>query len=171
MSNKNSKEILKSLKINKNTNVFIRIENNHIWSEYESLFNTTTQNLILSTLEKSEQDKVCISLFLTDDVQMQEINFKWRNIEKPTNVLSFPNVNKFRENGRLNLGDIVISYNAVYNEAKERKIHFIDHFRHLLVHGILHLNGFEHDNVKSMSVMENLEIEILSNYGISNPYL
>ena len=47
----------------------------------------------------------------------------------------------------------------------------IDHFRHLLVHGILHLNGFEHDNVKSMSVMENLEIEILSNYGISNPYL
>jgi len=108
--------------------------------------------------------------FLTK-AEIQDMNKRFAGKNKPTNVLSFPNVNKFRENGRLNLGDIVISYNAVYNEAKERKIHFIDHFRHLLVHGILHLNGFEHDNVKSMSVMENLEIEILSNYGISNPYL
>ena len=171
MSSKYNQEKIKTLIIDQHTKIFVKFENYNLWSEHKAIFNKTTQNIILSSLNKRIQDKVSISILLTDDIKMREINLKWRSIDKTTNILSFPNINIFRENGILNLGDIVISFNTVLDEAKERKILFLDHFRHLLVHGVLHLLGFDHDNYKSMSIMENLEIEILSNYGIENPYL
>ena len=124
MSSKYNQEKIKTLIIDQHTKIFVKFANYNLWSEHKTIFNKTTQNIILSSLKKRIQDKVSISILLTDAIKMREINLKWRSVDKTTNILSFPNINIFRENGILNLGDIVISYNNVLDEAKERKILF-----------------------------------------------
>ena len=122
---------------------------------------------ILNTIKR----KVLISLMITNDKKMIDLNFKWRNIKKTTNVLSFPIKSKLIYDGYLLLGDIAISNNQVQLESKERKIEFKNHFNHLLLHGTLHLLGFDHKTKEEELFMEKLEVEILKKFQISNPYI
>ena len=97
------------------------------------------------------------------------LNFKYRQIDKPTNVLSFPAevIPQIEINF---LGDVVICAPVVIEEAKCQEKHVDDHWAHLLIHGLLHLQGYDHINEKDAEEMESLELELLNFLNISNPY-
>lgn len=105
-----------------------------------------------------------LSVVLCDDAYIQELNAEYRGKDKPTNVLSFPQDEDFH------LGDIVIAFETIKREADEQNKTFQDHFSHMLVHGFLHLLGYDHESDEEADVMENTEIQILGALGIKNPY-
>mgnify|MGYP003347068475 CR=1 FL=1 len=115
-----------------------------------------------------------VSLCLCDDLQMQQINRQHRQIDKATNVLSFPaydmpNHHLKRGTPAL-LGDIVIAAETATREAELLQIPVADHLMHLFVHGMLHLFGYDHIDNDMAETMESLEIKFLANIGIANPY-
>ena len=97
-----------------------------------------------------------------------ELNNCFRKINSATNVLSFPSNHKF--NNILFLGDIIFSIETILKEAKRDNKTVENHLIHLFVHAVLHLLGYEHDTEEQAKKMENLEIKILSNLQIDNPY-
>jgi probable rRNA maturation factor len=108
-----------------------------------------------------------LSLFLCDDARIRELNKSWRGIDKPTNVLSFPTAD---EGGDILLGDIVIAYETVEREAREQAIGVADHYAHMVVHGFLHLRGYDHEDDSEAEVMEDLERRALARLGLADPY-
>lgn len=105
------------------------------------------------------------SIRLTNDTGIQQLNRDFRQKDKPTNVLSFPHDDPEY------LGDIAISYETIKREAEEQGKDFIHHFTHMLIHGFLHLNGYDHETDAEAEEMESLEIKILADMGIENPYI
>ena len=134
-------------------------------------FGKIEKNLLEEAILKKTREKVLISIMLTDDKTMSYLNLKWRKKRKPTNILSFPTQQKFFYEKRLFLGDLAISNKKIFEEAKTKRIKPEDHFRHLLLHGTLHLIGYNHTKEGDAFIMENLEIEILKKFKIKNPYL
>lgn len=123
-------------------------------------------NLIYNKIIQEFEDangEICV--LLADDEKLHELNKTWRFIDKPTNVLSFPH-----DGGGQILGDIAISLQTLQKEAIEQNKSLQDHFAHLLIHGILHLLGFDHINEDEAIEMETIEIELLESLNISNPY-
>ncbi len=110
-----------------------------------------------------------ISILLSNDKKQHQLNLKWRNIDKSTNVLSFPQIEPFAPLSGL-LGDISFAYETITSECKQLNIEFSQHFTHLLVHGLLHLLGYDHQNEESARIMEDKEIKILKILAIGNPY-
>ncbi|WP_377297557.1 rRNA maturation RNase YbeY [Rhizobium sp. SGZ-381] len=112
-----------------------------------------------------------LSLVFTDDAAVREINAQWRDQDKPTNVLSFPAfpVTPGKMPGPM-LGDIVIARETVEREAVDLDKSFDDHLTHLMVHGFLHLFGYDHIKVDEAEKMEALETRILATLGLSDPY-
>ena len=108
------------------------------------------------------------TVVLTDDTEMRDLNRTWRGKDQPTNVLSFPAGDGPDETGAL--GDIVIAYETAEKEADETGIAFADHVSHLVVHGVLHLLGFDHMQEEEAERMENLERRALASIGIADPY-
>jgi len=88
----------------------------------------------------------------------------------PTNVLSFTNENKHSSSKNIILGDIALSFTTVQKESTQSKISFINHVKHLLIHGCLHLIGFDHETAIEAQKMEVLEVNILRRLGVPNPY-
>nr|WP_306264397.1 rRNA maturation RNase YbeY [Pararhizobium sp. IMCC3301] len=113
------------------------------------------------------------TVLLTDDAQVQDLNARFRNQDKPTNVLSFANEDEQpdADSGALYLGDIAISYDTVLREADETGKSLQDHLTHLIVHGVLHLAGFDHEDDAEAEDMEGQEVEILLGLGIVDPYM
>ena len=115
-----------------------------------------------------------VSLCLCDDLQMQQINRQHRQIDKATNVLSFPaydmRSDKIDPAVPALLGDIVIAAETVVREADAMQIPVADHLMHLFVHGMLHLFGHDHIEDDMAEAMETLEIQFLAEVGIANPY-
>ena len=112
-----------------------------------------------------------LSLLITDDRKLQTLNLDWRGKDKPTNVLSFPGQTiEVGETAGDFLGDIAVSIETTQREAKETGKSFADHFTHLIVHGFLHLFGYDHENDEDAEEMENLERNVLAELGISDPY-
>lgn len=117
-----------------------------------------------------------ISVTLTGDEQVRELNAKWRGKDKPTNVLSFPMADKLDlkratiADRELLLGDIVLARGVCELEAEEKGVQFQDHAMHLIVHGTLHLLGYDHLGDDEAAEMEALEIRALKRLGIANPY-
>lgn len=106
------------------------------------------------------------ALLLADDRTLQDLNSRFRGRDKPTNVLSFPSgggVDGF-------LGDIAIAFETCRREAVEQGIAFRCHAAHLIVHGLLHLAGHDHEREEEAERMESLETEILAQLGIADPY-
>lgn len=116
------------------------------------------------------RDAVEISLLLTDDAGIQELNRDWRNKDKPTNVLSFPAPAVPGIPGPRPLGDIAVAYETVAREAEEEKKPFENHLTHLLIHGLLHLLGYDHELEAEAEIMEGLEVKALASLGIADPY-
>ena len=110
-----------------------------------------------------------VSVLLTDDAHQQVLNREWRGIDKPTNVLSFPALEQDAPIEGL-LGDLSFARETVEREAAEMQLATRDHFVHLVVHGVLHLLGHDHQEEDEAVAMENLETEILAGLGIADPY-
>jgi probable rRNA maturation factor len=104
-----------------------------------------------------------LSLVLSDNAQVQVLNRDYRGKDAPTNVLSFP------QTGPL-LGDIVLARETVAREALEKGVSFEAHAVHLIIHGWLHLQGFDHQTDETAATMEAIEIAALARLGIDNPY-
>ncbi|USA46114.1 rRNA maturation RNase YbeY [Acinetobacter sp. C26M] len=115
-----------------------------------------------------------IGIACVDLAESHELNLQYREKDKPTNVLSFPSDIPEEMLSLLDaepLGDLVICIPVVLQEAAEQQKIPSDHFTHLLVHGVLHLLGFDHETSETEAEeMEALEIEILKKLGIANPY-
>ena len=116
-----------------------------------------------------------------DNRQIKQLNNKFRGKNCPTNVLSFPaslenyetkntltpgEANNFHE-----LGDIAIAFDICKKEATKSKVKFEHHVYHLIIHSVLHLLGFDHEEEKNASKMEKIEVQVLAKLGISDPYL
>ncbi len=113
-------------------------------------------------------DDAELSLVLTDDDRIRRLNRDWRGFDKPTNVLSFPGADE-DDPGPL-LGDVVVAFETTAREATEAGRSLDDHVAHLLVHGLLHLFGFDHETDAEAEEMEALETDILAGIGVADPY-
>jgi probable rRNA maturation factor len=108
-----------------------------------------------------------VTLVLTDDGEMRNLNRTWRGKDVPTNVLSFPS-------GEVGppgfLGDVLLALETVRKEAREQNLRLEDHSAHLVVHGVLHLLGFDHIDDEEAERMEELERAALASLGVADPY-
>ncbi len=118
-----------------------------------------------------------IAIRLTDDDEVHNLNRDFRGKDKPTNVLSFPQVQpdlleslSNSDDGEILLGDIVLARETCAREAEEKGVSLEDHATHLIVHGTLHLVGYDHMDDASAAAMEALEVKALASLGIANPY-
>ncbi|WP_426020570.1 rRNA maturation RNase YbeY [Brevundimonas sp. DWR2-3-1b1] len=107
-----------------------------------------------------------IVVLLTDDESVRELNARFRDKDRPTNVLSFP----APENAAPHLGDIVLAYGVCATEAQTQGKTLADHLSHLVVHGVLHLLGRDHEDDGEAEEMEAEEREILAQIGVADPY-
>jgi len=110
-----------------------------------------------------------LSIVLTNDAEQRILNRDWRGIDKSTNVLSFPQIEPFGAVQGL-LGDLILARETLVREAGEMGISFEDHFTHLVVHGFLHLLGYDHMDDDEALAMEGLETQILASLGVADPY-
>ena len=121
-------------------------------------------------LEFNHMSNYYCNIILMNDLLIKKFNKLYKKQNKSTDVLTF--VSKIKKNSVIEKHcDIVISAETTFNDAKENNKNFYDHFAHLIVHSILHINGYCHNNNKNYLIMKNKEIMILNNLGISNPYL
>jgi probable rRNA maturation factor len=150
--------------------------NEKLWYNYSKKNNWYKEILVIlkKTLEHLQYEKSSceVSILLTNDQEIQELNKIHRNKDKPTNVLSFPmNLDyKYDIFAKDVLGDMVFSFDTIEKEAKEQNKPFMNHFTHLLVHGALHLLGYDHVDDEQAELMEKLEVEILEKLQLTNPY-
>lgn len=107
-----------------------------------------------------------LALLLADDAALHRLNLDFRNKDKPTDVLSFPSLPMDRPF----LGDIAVAWGVAASDARQQGKMMADHLVHLLIHGYLHLLGFDHETEDEAAEMEALEIKALASLGIANPY-
>tara|TARA_E500000075_G_C6979955_1_gene316047 strand:+ start:1464 stop:1916 length:453 start_codon:yes stop_codon:yes gene_type:complete len=135
----------------------------------EGLLNKFTEAFKLISKEEDLDDNASINIKIIKDKEMLNLNNHFRNKESSTNVLSFTNED-ISKSITGNLGDIAINYDYILKESNEQNKTFDDHMIHMLIHGIYHILGFEHDNDKVANVMEKKEVTLLNKLNISNPY-
>jgi probable rRNA maturation factor len=112
-----------------------------------------------------------VSLCLADDATLRALNLRWRAMDRPTNVLSFPSRPPRDCSGQApTLGDIALAYETLAREADELGVPLADHYRHLVAHGFLHLIGYDHETDEEAERMEALETRILVRLGAADPY-
>ncbi|KEY91726.1 putative rRNA maturation factor [Candidatus Photodesmus blepharus] len=123
--------------------------------------------LTLSLMRFQKQAEVTVRI--VDKKESQQLNYKYRKKNKPTNVLSFPFISPV--NMKLNLlGDLIICRQIVEQEAIKQNKPLIEHWAHMIIHGSLHLLGYDHIEKNEADEMESLEIEIMQNMGYKDPY-
>ncbi|MCQ0988587.1 rRNA maturation RNase YbeY [Jiella marina] len=112
-----------------------------------------------------------VAVTLADDATVRKANREWRGKDKPTNILSFPMMDLAPGDAPGPLaGDLLLAFETVKAEAEAENKRLHDHFSHLLVHGFLHLLGYDHEDDQDAEEMESCEIAILDGLGIANPY-
>ena len=120
-------------------------------------------------------------VFACDNKKIKQLNNKFRGKNSPTNVLSFPaslenyavksTVTQTEANNPHELGDIAIAFEICKKEATISKVKFEHHVYHLIIHSVLHLLGFDHEEAANAAKMEKIEVQVLAKLGISDPYL
>ncbi len=127
-------------------------------------------------------EAVAVSIVMANDRTLAGLNGRWRRIDRPTDVLSFPSDERSPgaqlrrpagspPGGDIELGDIVISRETIMGDARRHALTLADHLSHIVVHGTLHLLGYDHETEVDATVMENLERSVLETLGIPDPYL
>jgi probable rRNA maturation factor len=111
-----------------------------------------------------------VSVLITDDAEMHDLNKRWRGLDKPTDVLSFPADGPEIPGEPIHLGDIALGFETAMRDAAEMGRSAEAHISHLLVHGFLHLLGYDHIGSADAAVMEKLEAAILAELGWPDPY-
>jgi len=118
-----------------------------------------------------------ISVKLSDDAEIQKLNAAYRGKDKPTNVLSFPMMQAdlldaidIGDDGETLLGDIILAHETCAREAEEKGISLADHTAHLIIHGTLHLVGYDHEDDAEAGAMEAIETRALASLGLADPY-
>ena len=136
------------------------------------------RKIIKTTIQEFDElrkiKKIEVSIFFSNNKNIQEFNKKYLNKDKPTNVLSFPShpnllLNKINDH-YIHLGDIILAIETILNECETLKKNFMNHLSHLIVHGVLHLLGLDHEIEKEYLYMKSKEIKILNQLGIDSPY-
>tara|TARA_B100000035_G_scaffold147194_1_gene125484 strand:- start:2181 stop:2630 length:450 start_codon:yes stop_codon:yes gene_type:complete len=122
---------------------------------------------VLSDEEDLSQSS--INIRIVNDKEMINLNRQFRKKDSSTNVLSFTN-NDISKSVTGNLGDIAINYDYIERESIEQGKAFDDHIIHMLIHGIYHILGLDHENDKMAEIMEKKEVALLSKLNIKNPY-
>ena len=112
-------------------------------------------------------DGVEWSIVLADDAFVRALNARWRGKDKPTNVLSFPTNEATRKHA---IGDVVVAWETSAREADERGWSMPNYLAHLLVHGLLHLLGYDHETDQEAEAMEAVEARALASLGIASPF-
>lgn len=152
--------------------VLVEVED-HAWLTVPGL-ETLTQRAVAAALaaEGTSHGKGEIAVLFTSDAEMKEINAQWRGQNKPTNVLSFPAPAGLPvpEGGTQPIGDIVLAHGVIMREAQDQGKTLAAHAAHLIVHGTLHLLGHDHETETQAEHMEQLEVKILEELGIADPY-
>jgi probable rRNA maturation factor len=154
-----------------------------LWADetnWDALAQRAVHAALLQTADADLLDKdmaVEVSIKLSDDAEVRQLNAAYRGKDKPTNVLSFPMVQADligaldnTDDGEVLLGDIILAQETCAREAEERGISLADHTTHLIVHGTLHLVGHDHENDAEAEAMEALEIRALETLGLPDPY-
>ncbi|RYE06585.1 MAG: rRNA maturation RNase YbeY [Rickettsiaceae bacterium] len=153
------------------------------WNTIKFVNKSLFKKIMINTLNRfayfNKISEIELSILLTDDCNITQLNKNFRNKDKPTNVLSFPDTELSHWQDILAfesdlhyiyLGDIAFSYQTIMEESCAQGKTFKNHFIHLCVHSILHLIGFDHDEDKNAEIMELTEVEILKNFAIYNVY-
>jgi probable rRNA maturation factor len=147
------------------------IVENESWKTIRGLKSLAEKAVVAATLASHRKKEITI-LFASDE-KLKTLNHDWRGLKKPTNVLSFPAPQNIKlPRGEIKpLGDIALAFETVEREATSAKITLKAHTTHLIVHGVLHLLGYDHIDPAEAEIMEAKEIRILKTLNIANPYL
>ena len=147
-----------------NSNIYIH--------QKEAKWTNTEINTVRNVLKVTNVRKIGLTIRLSNDKDVKDFHYKWKGINKPTNILSFinSNINFNLDNKFIYLGDIIISYDTLLKEVKYNKTDFKDHLSHILIHGILHLKGYTHNYEEDTRLMQNEEKRLLKNLNIQSPY-
>lgn len=144
--------------------------------DYKALIKQCLEAVLKQVMKKNTLFE--LSVLLTNDTEIQALNKEYRQKEGATNILSFESGcfsdhNAPLKQGRpIPIGDLVLSYETLKKEAESQHKSFQDHLTHLLIHGLLHLFGFDHEDEREADEMERLEINILDKeFHIKNPYI
>ena len=137
--------------------------------DIEKPLNNKLNKVVSTILDQEKMSNCVINLRLLNDKEMKKLNMQFRQKDKTTNVLSFPN-DDISVKQTKNIGDIAISIEYVKAEAKKEGKTFDDHIIHMLAHGVYHILGYNHENNENAVIMENKEIQTLKKINISNPY-
>ena len=149
--------------INFNSNILICIE--------DPRWESSNINEIRKIITACKCGNKSFSIKLSSDKYIKKLNSYWRGINKPTNVLSFPHKSKHKmKEVDCYLGDIVLGYETLNKESIERNLPIHKHLSHILIHGILHLEGYRHNDRREECMMQKEEIRILKKLKINNPY-
>ena len=155
------------------------------WREAVDHLEERCERIVAATLQRSTTTSWLrwgeVSILLSHDDQIRELNRHYRGRDRSTNVLSFPNFDLDQGQalapppGRVPphqvlLGDVALSFQRLSEEAAERKKPLLDHFAHLLVHGTLHLLGYDHQDDEQAEVMEGIEESVLVSLDLAAPY-
>ena len=139
----------------------------------ESLAECAARAALAAEPDEATDGPVLVGVVLTDDAEQRDLNRTWRGKDSPTNVLAFALTDpdeKPPSGAPVLLGDVVLAFETVAREAAEQRKPLGDHLAHLVVHGVLHLLGFDHESEAEAAIMEAGETEILSRLGVPAPY-
>lgn len=164
--------------------IVVELSRDEVWGtvvEWESLAQSAANAAIAATPYGellTTPATIEISVRLTTDAEVQALNRDYRHKDKPTNVLSFPmiqpdlidTVTQNSDDGEVLLGDIVLAYETCATEAADKGLSLADHATHLIVHGTLHLLGYDHIDDRAAQAMEQIERDVLQGLGLHDPY-
>lgn len=144
-------------------------------TDWESLANRALE-AVATVAPEIANERLSASVLFTSDEDVHALNREWRDKDRPTNVLSFPMLERGELVGLAKdgppelLGDIALAWETCQREAEEKGVPVEEHAAHLVVHGLLHLAGHDHGEDSEAEVMEAIEVKALASMGIGNPY-
>lgn len=158
----------------------VELDQTHDWDgdqDWQALANAAVGQAFV-VAEYTPETRLSLSISLSTNDEVQKLNAQWREKDKPTNVLSFPMLEAEELGSLANtrdcevlLGDIILAHGVCEAEAEEKGIPLPQHVTHLIIHGTLHLLGFDHIDDADAEEMEALEVKALASLGLPNPYI